>query len=446
MGSVRCVRHPSKPCRLTCAGHGIINADGSLWKMQRKAGLRFFSTSNLRTLINVFVPHFLKHTETHLRHQASVNAVVDLEAVFLDFTTRLMGRVAYDMHMTAASPFSRSFEFASAGIGERFQNPLWRLTELLWGGRLRKAFADVHAFGRSVVCTALANRQGAKSVDGRQDSMPPVPKAGQDSLQGSLIQSLIDAIDDPKIVADAALNFLSAGGCSGAGVWLWADEPILAGRDTTAQALTWTFYLLMRHPHVVHHLRQELRDAVEGEERLELDFDTVQPTCLPYTLAVFYESLRLYPPVPFEIKQCSTAVTLPDGTHLPPRAIVAWCPWAMNRSARIWGHDAADFRPERWLEDAADLSHLQGRRVRTIRMRTQSEFPVFNGGPRTCLGKQMAELQSVYAIASLVRDFDFVEHVQGQGSSPRRSRNSLTLPMEGGLPCQVKLAPRQVPP
>ena len=187
----------------------------------------------------------------------------------------------------------------------------------------------------------------------------------------------------------------------------------------------------MRHPDVVARLRADL-DASQDEE---LSFDAVHSPRLVYAMAVFYESLRLYPPVPFEIKQCEAATTLPDGTFLPKGAIVLWCPWAMGRSTRIWPDEPGAFRPERWLETADDGTPR-------LRTRTQYEFPVFNGGPRTCLGKKMAELQAVFVIASLVRDFDFEEAGVVRGADgklvERRSRNSLTLPMEGGLPCRVR--------
>jgi cytochrome P450 len=147
------------------------------------------------------------------------------------------------------------------------------------------------------------------------------------------------------------------------------------------------------------------------------------PSSMPYVTAVFYETLRLYPPVPFELKQCEQATTLPDGTSLPNSAVLLWCTWAMNRSKLSWGQNADEFQPERWLEDGAFIS------------RTASEYPVFNGGPRTCLGKKMAEQVAVQIIASLVMKFDF----QAVDDKERISKNSLTLPMEGGLPCFVKL-------
>lgn len=196
----------------------------------------------------------------------------------------------------------------------------------------------------------------------------------------------------------------------------------------------------MRHPRAVTKIREELQASFpNANQPLPLSFDNVQPTSLPYTMAVFNESLRLYPPVPVELKECTAPTTFPDGTTLPIGAVVMWVPWAMNRSKLIWGDDPEAFRPERWFEDGCDPTKP------TLKSKTAFEFPVFNGGPRSCLGKKMAELLAVYVIASLVSEFDFDEVLDekrggcGVGKS-RLSQNSLTLPMEGGLPCHVRRA------
>ena len=192
----------------------------------------------------------------------------------------------------------------------------------------------------------------------------------------------------------------------------------------------------MRYTKVQRRILTELESVfVEADRELPLKFENVQSTSLPYTMAVFNETLRLYPPVPVELKECTANTTFPDGTWLPKGSVVMWAPWSLGRSKLIWGDDADDFRPERWLvRDSREHTP-------SLLTRTAFEFPVFNGGPRSCLGKKMAELLAVYVIASLVWTYRFEEVYEqaptANAPKARLSQNSLTLPMAGGLPCRV---------
>jgi cytochrome P450 len=187
---------------------------------------------------------------------------------------------------------------------------------------------------------------------------------------------------------------------------------------------------MMRHPGVIEKVRSEAKGVLkehsdcDPSNNNDMDIALFDAVSLPYAMAVFYETLRFYPPIPFELRECQEATTLPDGTFLPEKSVVLWCIWAMNRSQNIWGKDADIFKPERWLQDGS------------FKARTAFEFPVFNGGTRLCLGKKMAEVVGVQTIATFALSFDF----QPSDDKERITANSLTLPMEGGLP--VYLSPR----
>ena len=313
------------------------------------------------------------------------------------------------MDIPDSLPFSQAFGFASGAIGERFQNPFWKLKELLFGKRLRKAVVEVKQFGREIVSNAVRRRVAKATLSDKRTN------EGQDSAKCILIDSLLDHLDDHEVVADAAMNYLSA------------------GRDTTAQALTWTLYLLLRNPRAVQNTLSELQQRFPQSRSTRLSYSAVQPGSLPYITATFNESVRLYPPVPVELKECTMETVFPDGTSLPKGAVVMWVPWAMGRSYQIWGPDANEFRPERWLNAGSEQPVVK----------SAFEFPAFNGGARACIGKKLAELLAVYVIAALTWDYEFVEiHDQKlDGHSilkERHSQNSLTLPMEGGLPVKVR--------
>ena len=109
------------------------------------------------------------------------------------------------MDMPASLSFSKSFDFASGATGERFQNPFWKLKELFFGASFRKAVFDVKHFGHSIVFAAIQKRKKRNSLS--KDELIENP----DPLQNNLINSLLDHIDDHQVVADAAMNYLSAG-------------------------------------------------------------------------------------------------------------------------------------------------------------------------------------------------------------------------------------------
>jgi cytochrome P450 len=307
------------------------------------------------------------------------------------------------MDISPELPFSKAFDYASGVTADRFTNPLWRVTELFTGFKFKSSLAEVKRFGSKIVMSAQ-KRQLNKDK----------------SLRINLIDSFLDHISDPQTVADAAVNFLSA------------------GRDTTAQTLTWTIYSLLRNP--LHHksLVQSLRDNFKGHAR-----DSVPPLnyemisgqhSLPWVQAVFAEALRLNPAVPIELKETTKSVTLPDGTYLPSGAVVIWIPFSLARSPNIWGSDAPEFNPKRWLDEQSDGN---------IHMLTRTAFenPVFNAGPRMCLGKRMAELLAVRVLAEVMWLWEF-EEVRGSGEidGKRVIAESLTAPMEGGLPVKVHRA------
>ena len=80
---------------------------------------------------------------------------------------------------------------------------------------------------------------------------------------------------------------------------------------------------------------------------------------------------RLYPSVPFDLKQCQSTRQLPNGTVVEAGKYVVYLPYAIGRSTAVWGPDAAEFRPERWLDDA--------------RRPSQFEYPVFNVGTKEAM-------------------------------------------------------------
>lgn len=111
--------------------------------------------------------------------------------------------------MHHSDSFTAAFDFASGATGERFQNPLWQVTEIPFGRRFRQSVATVKAFGSELVSKAVMAKQSPSELE--EAVVRPSSSGSLDKFSGSLINSLLDSIDDPQIVADAALNYLTAG-------------------------------------------------------------------------------------------------------------------------------------------------------------------------------------------------------------------------------------------
>jgi fatty acid omega-hydroxylase len=155
-----------------------------------------------------------------------------------------------------------------------------------------------------------------------------------------------------------------------------------------------------------------------------------------YLHAALSEALRLYPPVPTDMKCAAADDELPDGiSRVKKGQKLVYHIYAMGRMESIWGRDACDFRPERWLDHHDhdhDHHHDHDRRqeaILKINMPSPFSYPVFNAGPRTCLGKELAFFLMKAVASAIIRSFR-VCLVPGHRVVPRLS---VTLYMKDGL-------------
>lgn len=162
---------------------------------------------------------------------------------------------------------------------------------------------------------------------------------------------------------------------------------VLAGHETTASALTWAWRLLAEHPAAEARLHVEV-DALGGRAPTLDDLPR-----LPFTRAVFDETLRLWLTIPFIFRRSSAAVPLDavaPGVTLRRGEIVALSPWVTQRDARWWSAPES-FRPERWLDEAAAAARPRF-----------AWFP-FGGGARVCIGEHFATWEAVLILATVAQ-------------------------------------------
>jgi cytochrome P450 len=161
----------------------------------------------------------------------------------------------------------------------------------------------------------------------------------------------------------------------------------LAGHDTTAHALSWTWYLLARHPEVCARMRDEADRALAGRLPTMADLPA-----LPYTLRVFKEALRLYPPA-FEVGRRVTRPFTLGGYHIPAGANLLYSPYTLHRRPDYYPRPER-FDPERFTPEAEAT-------------RPRHAFLPFGTGPRNCIGMSFALMEGQLILATLAQKVTF---------------------------------------
>ncbi|KAG0305764.1 Protein kinase alk2 [Linnemannia gamsii] len=330
---------------------------------------------------------------------AEEERTVDIHKLFYLYTLDSFGEISFgqsfgclDNPEVGQVEFATAFDRLSTVVFNRFFTPGWQITERLTsrGRQIREDKKTITNFALKII---------------RDRRIHGFDKPQKDLLQ--LCMDMQDAEDgrplSDEMLKDLVLNF------------------IIAGRDTTAQALAWMFYLLFRSqtdPRIVQRLVQEVDDVLQGQAPT---YDSCKK--MKFAEACFYESLRLYPSVPWNMKVAVQDDVWPDGTKIYKGEFVSWNVWTMGRDTTIWGHDARDYNPDRWTCGEKFPAH---------------KFAAFHAGPRTCLGQQFATAEAITILAILLQRFTFelVNPDTEPGYLP-----GLTLRMAEGLPLRVHHRP-----
>ncbi|KAF7804669.1 cytochrome P450 94A1-like [Senna tora] len=383
-------------------GNGIFNIDGDAWKFQRQIASHQFNTKSLRQFVEHVVDTELNHRLIPiLATAASQNQILDLEDILQRFAFDNICKIAFGFDPHHLSPsleqskFAQAFEEATQISSRRFAYLLpiiWKIQKLLNFGsekRLREAVSEVREFAKNIVREKkreLSEKSALESVD-------------------MLSRFLSSGHSDEDFVTDIVISF------------------ILAGKDTTSAALTWFFWLLWKNPEEEEKIVKEIRETSEAPGYEEVK-DMV------YTHAALSESMRLYPPVPLDTKEAMEDDVLPDGTVVKKGSRVTYHVYAMGRSEKLWGPDWAEYKPERWLE------RIEGEKQWRYVGRDPFRYPVFQAGPRVCLGKEMAYMQMKRVVGGIMRRFKVVPAIE-EGVEPEFI-SFLTAKMKGGFPVRIQ--------
>ncbi|EJD37697.1 cytochrome P450 [Auricularia subglabra TFB-10046 SS5] len=402
-------------------GNGIFNRDGDVWKMHRAMTRPFFAKERISDF-NVFDEHskkaldLLESTTRTGPRKGAIDAqdlyarfTLDTASEFLfghDLNTLAMPLpiageaklgpqgssppdTAADSHSRSFLAFVQAFESAQLNASRRA-----RLGDLF---TLVEAFHDESAEHVKVIRSfldPLVERAVGQNAERKRAGIVPGP--GDET---TLLDYMAQNTSDKRVIRDELLNIL------------------LASRDTTAALLTFTTYLCAMHPEAF----QKMRD-----EAMQVCGPTGQPSYevirqLKYMRAVLNETLRLYPPVPFNGRATlpGQGIVIPPSPHsvpqqplyIPPDTNVTFAPFLMHRRKDLWGDDAESFVPERWI-DPERLARFTANPMIWV---------PFNAGPRICLGQQFAYNEASVFLVRLLQRFSAVElapDCQPKGSTP----------------------------
>lgn len=361
-------------------GDGLLTAEGDLHLRQRRLVQPAFHRSRIAAYAGAM-------TDAAMARQASWHdgQLLDANRAMMDITLAIVASTLFGADVQGetnaiSQAMDDVFEAFDIGYG-----PLTPLFDMLPSAR-RRRFEAGKAKLDTTIERMIADRR----------------RAGTDT--GDLLSMLLHATDTEG----------DGGGMSDKQLRDEAITLFIAGHETTANALTWTWLLLARNPTAEQALHEEI-DRVLGDRLPTMD-DLQQ---LPYTRAVIAESMRLYPPAYIIGRRALQAYSV--GTFsFPARTLFLSPQFLVHRDPRWWP-DADRFMPARWLDAAAAAARPK-----------MAYFP-FGAGTRICVGEQFAWMEAMLVLATLARRWRL--HVDGPDPE---LEPIITLRPKGGLPARLE--------
>ena len=348
-------------------GEGLLTSDGEYWLRQR----RLIQPAFHRQRIAFFGEQMVEETEKMLRRWESKyqeGQVVDIAEEMMRLTLTIVGRALFSVELSAqAGTIGPAFTTINAQVSDLFRSVLPTPLKFRLPG-FQRALGEL-------------NRTVQSIIEQRRLELAHSGNAGNDLL-AMLIQARDEGSNDQ--MTDQQLR----------------DEVVtllLAGHETTANALTWTWYLLSEHPPVSERLRYELESVLNGRSPCLDDLPR-----LKYTRMVVNEALRLYPPA-WVISRRAEQDDAIGGYPIPKGTVVSLSPYTMHRHPGFWETPEA-FEPERFSPECSEG-------------RPQYAYFPFGGGPRLCIGRDFALQEAVLILATVAQRY-YLELAPGHPVEP----------------------------
>lgn len=175
---------------------------------------------------------------------------------------------------------------------------------------------------------------------------------------------------------------------------------LIAGADTTAITLRALFYYVLKDKRIHDKLRAEVRAVFQAFEPAS----HAKARALPYLDGVIKETLRYHPAVSMIMERIvpESGLSLPDGSHVPGGSMVGMNPYIVGRNKGVFGKDADDFRPDRWLQQDGETDTKYNERMQVW----NQAMLQFGGGSRICLGRNLSMMEVYKLVPTLLSTFD----------------------------------------
>ncbi|KAJ0407067.1 hypothetical protein P43SY_005340 [Pythium insidiosum] len=364
-------------------GFGIFVTDGAKWHHQRKTASHLFSMQMMRDIMDhVMVEHTERLCDI-VSDAATQGRELDMKHLLELYTTDVFCKIGFGVDLDFMRKDNHEFfeRFGRVNSNLLYRNELptwyWKLKQLLNIGiekQQKEDIAYLDKFIYKIIEDSIQRKHTQPSTDSKKDVITLFLENPGSKLEGGSGEDY-----DVREIRDMAMAFISA------------------GRDTTAYAMAWFVIMMSQYPEVQERIRQELwekiPDLMEGKIKAP---NKEQTADLTYLEATIKENLRLNAVLPLNTRTALEDVTLCDGTFLRAGTMVLLPAYTLSRLTNVWGPDATEFKPERWIDATT------GKLIPV----SPFKFLTFSAGPRICLGRQFSIMEMKIALAGLLSKFE----------------------------------------
>lgn len=353
-------------------GKGLITLNGDAWKDARRRVQKVFRRDALARQHATIIDH----TQAMIERLQQCATPVNFDRVMNELTFT----IALELFLGADADTVDDMDGLQEAIDTLNAYAKWRTWSFIpahWKTRRNEQFRDAMGLLDDVVTKVLERRMRGT--------------AGERAARVDVLSQLLDAGFEGRPLRDHVMTML------------------IAGHETTGTTLSFLWAHVARRPEVQEALYQE---ASSWGDQIDL-------SNMPYTEAVWKETLRLYPAVPI-LDRLAVEETQLGGYRIPAGANILWSPYVLQRSKKYWPHrrDPNGFDPAAFLNDPPPMP---------------GTYIPFGTGPRMCMGKALADMEALTIVSMFSRAF----RLESTQTGDVAMRTLVTLRPEGGVPVRL---------